>query len=372
MKKIIIILTTAVLLASCSSTKVSDDDTKRQELQQYKQQVHELTQKIEVLEKELSEKNVDEVIHVKVEEITEKQFEHFIEVTGKVEAEYDVNVSPESIGIIDAIYVTEGQRVSKGQAMATLRTDALQHSADQLKIQLDLATTNFERQKNLWDQNIGSEMQFLQAKTNMESLQKQIEGMEAQLEMSEIKSPVNGVVDDLYQEKGQIGSPQSPFAKIINIDKIKVYADVSETYLTKVKTGDEVSIELPAINKELKATIQQIGNVIDPNNRTFRIRLNLGNPDKLIKPNMASIIKIRDYVAENAVVVPSLYVKDDFKGEYTYIVDKQGDKNIAKKIYVTTGVTNNNMTEVTTGLNSGMKIISEGYNQIADGTVIQF
>lgn len=370
MKKILIILTAVAFLASCTS--VSDTEAKRKKLQKYKQEQHDLTVKIETLEEELAETIVEEVVNVKVVEIVEQKFEHFIEVTGNVEAEYNVNVSPESAGIIESIYVKEGERVSKGQAMATLRSDALQRSIDQLKIQLDLAKTNFERQKNLWDQNIGSEMQFLQAKTNMESLEKQIESMQAQVEMSEIKSPVNGVVDVVYQKKGQIGSPQSPFAKVINIDKIKIYADVSESYLTKVKIGDSVSLVFPAINKEMQTTIQQIGNVIDPNNRTFRIRLNLNNQDKMIKPNLVSRIKIRDYIAENAIIVPSLFVKDDFKGEYTYVAEKEGGKNVAKKVYITTGVTNNNTTEVISGLTIGMKIISEGYNQISNGTVIQF
>ena len=153
---------------------------------------------------------------------------------------------------------------------------------------------------------------------------------------------------------------------------MKVYADVSEFYLTKIKKGDKVDVFFPALNREINAPINQIGNTIDPNNRTFRVRINMNNPDKMIKPNLVSIIKLRDYLNEEAIIVPILYIKEDFKGSYTFIVDKQDGKNVAKKVYVTTGVTNNNVTEIVEGLTAGMKIISEGYNQIMDGTALQF
>eukprot|EP00764_Aduncisulcus_paluster_P012763 gnl/Carplike_NY0171/5878_a8050_148.p1 GENE.gnl/Carplike_NY0171/5878_a8050_148~~gnl/Carplike_NY0171/5878_a8050_148.p1 ORF type:complete len:372 (-),score=25.40 gnl/Carplike_NY0171/5878_a8050_148:105-1220(-) len=371
MKKLVIGLFAVVLLASCSS-KTDDIEAKRQELQKYKQQQHELTEKIEALEKELASTETEEIIKVKVTQLEQEEFEHFFEVNGHVEAEYDVNVSPESVGIIETVLVKEGQRVTKGQLLGKLKTETLQRNIDQLNVQLDLATTNYKRQKNLWDQNIGSEMQYLQAKTNMESLQKQIAGLESQLDMSEIKSPVDGVVDDVFQEKGDIGSPQAPFAKVVNIAKVKIYADVSESYLTKVKTGDNVKVFFPAIDKELQTSIKQIGNVIDPNSRTFRIRLDLNNSGKVIKPNLRAVIRIRDYAADSAIVVPTLFVKEDFNGEYTYVAEKDGGKDVAKKVYVTTGVTNNNMTEVTSGLSTGMKIISEGFNQIVNGSLIQY
>ncbi len=262
--------------------------------------------------------------------------------------------------------------MSRGQVLGKLKTDALERSLEELKIQLDLAETNFQRQKNLWDQNIGSEMQFLQTKTNKESLEKRIDGIQAQLEMAEIKSPVNGVVDVVYQEKGEIGGPQAPFAKVLNIDRVKLYADVSESYLTKVDEGQMVNIYFPAIDRERKAPISQIGNTIDPNNRTFRIRIDLRNPDRMIKPNLVSVIRIRDYVSEEAIVIPSLYIKEDFKGKYTYVVNNEEGTPKAEKVYLETGMTNNNKTEVVEGLSAGMKIISEGHTQVVNGTSVSF
>jgi membrane fusion protein, multidrug efflux system len=372
MKRIATIIAAAVLLASCSSTTISDEESKRQELQKFRQELNELQTKIAVLENELAGTKTEESVKISVAELNNQRFEHFIEVTGKVEADLDINVSPEAAGIIETVFVTEGQQVSKGQVLGRLNTDALERSLDEMKIQLELAETNFQRQKNLWDQNIGSEMQFLQAKTNKESLEKRIDGMNAQIKMSEIKSPLDGVVDIVFQKKGEMGSPQIPFAKVLNIGTVRIYADVSESYLTKVSQGDSVNITFPALNRETNATIRRIGNTIDPNNRTFRIRIDLNNSDRMIKPNLISIIRIRDYVANDAIVVPSLYIKEDFRGKYTFIVENGQETPTARKVYLETGMTNNNRTEVVSGLIAGMQIISEGYSQVADGTPVVF
>lgn len=372
MKKFLILVTTVIVAAACSKPVADTQEAKRQQLNEYKQQLHDLEQQIEVLEKELAATEEEEVVNVKVAELSIQQFEHFIEVTGEVEADLNVNVSPETAGVIEEIKVKEGDRVSKGDVLAELRTETLERTLEETQIQYDLAKTNYQRQKNLWDQNIGSEMQYLQAKTNMESLEKRLESVQSQIDMAFIESPISGVVDVIYQKKGEIGSPQVPFAKVVNIQDLKIYADVSESYLTKIKQGDKVKVFFPALQRELEATIDRLGNTIDPNNRTFRIRIDMKNPDNMIKPNLISIIKIRDYVAEEAIVIPSLYVKEDFVGEYTYIVANENGKKVAQKVYVETGISDNNMTEVKEGLEDGMQIISEGFNQIADGTTIRF
>jgi len=371
MKKILFLLTAAIVLSACSGTRVEDEATKRKKLQELKQEAHDIEQQITALEAELTSNEEKDVVNIKAVKLATQKFEHFIEVTGTVEAEQDVNVAPETAGIIKEVLVTEGQNVMKGQVLAILNTDVLERSTDELQVQLDLAKTNYERQKNLWDQNIGSEMQYLQAKNNMEGLEKRIASLQTQIDLAEIKSPVNGVVDQVYQKKGNIGSPQTPFAKVINIDHLKIYGDVSESYLTKIHTGDRVLVRFPALDYDLEAKIDQIGNVIDPNNRTFRIRINLNNPDKLIKPNLISVLKLRDYVNDSAIVVPALYIKEDFSGHYTFVVEQDGTNTVAKKVFVTPGVSDNNLTEVTDGLTEGMLVVSEGYNQISNGTAVR-
>ncbi|HKJ43443.1 MAG TPA: efflux RND transporter periplasmic adaptor subunit [Sunxiuqinia sp.] len=361
-----------VILASCSSGNAGNDDKSKQaQLTKYKEQVHDLQQKIDALEKDLNSDATVEYKQVVLSPIKPKTFEHFFEVTGNVQADQELNVSPEGSGQIMTINVKEGDIVKKGTVLAVLNSDPIDKSIEQVKINLDLARTTFERQKNLWDQHIGSEMQFLQARSNKEALEKQLENLKAQKDMSIIKAPVDGTIDEIYQKQGQIASAAIPFARLVNIQQIKVYADVAETYLTKIKKGDMATVTFPAINKDVKTKIQMIGNYIDPNNRTFRVRLNLQNKDNLIKPNMDALVKLRDYVAKDAVVVPSILIKEDFKGKYTFIGAKKGDGLMARKVYVTTGVTDNNMTEVTSGLTADMNVISEGFGQVVDGTPIQ-
>lgn len=360
-----------VVLVSCSGASDNSPEAKRKQLTAYKQELHDLESKISKLEAELDSARKIEYVNVKTLDVVARRFEHFFEVTGNVEADQEVNVSPESSGKIMDILVREGQQVAKGAVLATLNTDMLNQSIEESRISLDLATTTFERQKNLWDQKIGSELQFLQAKSNKESLERRLESLQAQREMTVIKSPVDGVVDIIYQKNGEIGNPQIPFAKVVNIKRLKVYGDIAETYLMKVRKGDPVNIQFPAISKDAKASITQVGNFIDPNNRTFRIRIDLQNPDGMIKPNMVAILELRDYASDTAVVIPTLVIKQDFKGSYTYVVNGSDSVQRAQKVYVRTGVSNNNMTEVTEGLKPGMKVISEGFDQVVDGSAVK-
>lgn len=359
------------VLVSCSGSPANSPEAKRKQLTAYKQELHDLENKISKLEAELDSARKIEYVNIKTLDVVPGRFEHFFEVTGNVEADQEVNVSPESSGKIMDILVREGQQVKKGAVLATLNTDMLNQSIEESRISLDLATTTFERQKNLWDQKIGSELQFLQAKSNKESLERRLESLQAQKEMTVIKSPVDGVVDIIYQKNGEIGNPQIPFAKVVNIKRLKIYGDIAETYLTKVRKGDPVNIRFPAISKNAKASITQVGNFIDPNNRTFRVRIDLPNPDGMIKPNMVAVLELRDYASDTAVVVPTLVIKQDFKGSYTYVVNESDSVRRAQKVYVKTGVSNNNMTEVTGGLKPGMKLISEGFDQVVDGSAVK-
>lgn len=371
MKQIMIVLVFAALLAGCSATPADTDALKVQQLQQYKKEYSELKVKIEALEKELKVDKNEEAVRVEVMELTPQVFERFIEVTGRVEAEEDVNISPESAGVIEEVRIKEGQLVSKGQILGVLNTEALSRGLDELRIQYELAVTTYKRQKNLWDQNIGSEMQLLQTRSAMEALEKRIESTQAQINLAVVKSPVNGKVETVYQKKGEIGSPQVPFARIINSSKIRIYADVAESYLPIIKQGDRAIVNFPALGREIESTVSLIGGSIDANNRTFSIRINLSNPDGLIKPNLISTIRLRDYSSDNAIVVPNILIKEDFKGKYTFVVEDNDGKQIARKIYVMPGINNNNRTEIVEGLSAGMRIISEGHVQVSDGTPLK-
>ncbi|GET32917.1 MexH family multidrug efflux RND transporter periplasmic adaptor subunit [Prolixibacter bellariivorans] len=371
MKKLLFILPLAFLFA-CSATTTDEGDRKAKEqlLQDYRQQATELKQKIAQLEKELGTTKADKTIPVKVDTIAQKLFTHTIEVTGNVEANEDITVAPETPGNIISIVVTEGQHVKKGTVMGRLNTEAIQRNIEDLQIQLELAKTVFERQQKLWDQHIGSEIEYLQAKSNKESLERKLEGLQAQLDMATIKSPIDGVVDRIYQKQGEIAGPAIPFAKVVNISNVRIYADVSESYLTSIHAGQEVEINFPALNKTVTAPIFRKSSTINPDNRTFQVRINLNNPDKEIRPNLVSLLHITDYKAADAIVVPSILIKNDFNGKYVFVAAENSGKWKASKRYVETGRNNNNYTMLSKGLKPGEKLIVEGYEQVVDGSPI--
>ncbi|TKG93378.1 efflux RND transporter periplasmic adaptor subunit [Puteibacter caeruleilacunae] len=362
----------AVFLMACGNTTKETADDKKERLVEYKTQLKELKDKIAELEEELGRNDAtEEIVSVATIQLSKEKFEHFVEVTGTVEADLDINVSPEAAGEIISIDVKEGDWVKKGQIIARLNTETVARSIDEIKINLALAQTTFERQSRLWKQKIGSEIEYLQAKANKEALEMKLQSLEAQLDMATVKSPIDGVLDIIYQKKGEIASAQVPFAKVMNINKVKIYGDLAEGYITKIRKGDDVQVFFPALNRTVTAKIERLGNEIDSKNRTFKVRINIANKDNLIKPNMISVLQFRDYLAEDVITLPALLIREDFKGSYVFVVKKEGNKHIARKAYIKTGMTNNNITEIVEGLDEGTMVISEGLNMISEGTQVK-
>nr|WP_321454286.1 efflux RND transporter periplasmic adaptor subunit [uncultured Carboxylicivirga sp.] len=369
MKKLAISLI-ILLLAGCAATTNDNRKEKETELAEYKNELSQLKKKIAKLEQELADNSGEGAITVITTPIKPILFEHFVDISGQVQADKNIIVSPESSGKIVSIDVKEGQQVQKGQVLARLNTEMIERSLDEININLDLAKTTFERQSNLWEQNIGSEMEYLQAKSQMESLKQKKEGLEAQLNMAVVRAPINGIVDDIIQRQGEMANPAAPFARLVNIDQVYITADVSEMYLQKIKAGDDVSINFPVLDKTIDAEIYRTSSVIDRDSRTFRLRINLPNSLGEYKPNMLAVLKLRTYAADNSIVVPSILVKKDFSGEFVFIaVDKDG-KKIAQKQYIKTGIKDNNNTLVTDGLTNGDQLITTGYAQVVDGSAI--
>ncbi len=367
MKKIVSIALLAILV-SCSS---NDKKAKEDLLNEYKTELSKLKKEISKLEKEMADDSGQGVVKVILKPVGITSFKHYVDVTGNVSADKNILVSPEVMGNLISINVGEGDHVKKGQVLGRLNTEMIERSIREVKINHDLAVTTYKRRKNLWDQSIGSEMEYLQAKSNKEALEQKLEALKAQLDMAVIKSPINGVIDEIILREGEMASPQMPFARIVNINNIYITADVSEMYLTKIHKGDKVGIEFPVLNRTIKKRIFRISSVIDPSSRTFRVRVNLNNEDNLIKPNMMAVLKLLTYSNDSAIVVPSILVKKDFTGEFIFIAEKDGDRWIARKRYLETGIKNNNKTVVTEGLTGEDKIIVKGYAQVVDGSDIE-
>lgn len=362
-----------VFLASCSAPET--EQSIRDRIAANKKKITELNQEIAGLEKLLGDLNNDdnssENIAVEVMDLTLSSFSHYIQVSGTAEAVRQAYISPEVSGQIREVYVKEGDYVEKGKLLAKLNSEVTESSIADLQTSLDLAGVVFEKQKRLWEKGIGSEIQFLNAKNNKESLEQKMQTLRAQLDMALIKSPVSGIVDKIYLKKGELAMPGVQLMQVVNLDELYINADVSETYLSDVREGDEVKVEFPVFpDKTLETPIYRKGNVINPNNRTFQIQLKLPNPDKMLKPNILSVIQINDFFADSAIVVPSSIIKQDISGSYLYAIMETGNKWTAKKVYIKTGKSYLDKTMVTDGLKEGMKVITMGYNLVSDGTEV--
>jgi len=376
MKKVLAIVV-VLIVASCSS-KVDHPsgtpDNIKQQISDYKNQVLDLNKKIAELEETLKKTEGENLykIAVTVQKLEYQPFQHFVQVSGTVEALNMADISPEANGQIKKIYVAEGEKVQKGQTLVKLNTSISESAINELETRLELANTIFERQKKLWDKKIGSEIDFLTAKNNKESLERSLETLKAQLDLSIVTAPFSGTVDDIFVKEGEMAMPGLRMLTLVNLDELYINADASEAYLTKVKKGDMVKVGFPSypeIKEELP--VHRIGNVVKPANRSFNIQLKMKNHEGLIKPNVISTININDYTAENALTVPSIIVKKDLIGEYIYVANNKDSRMIAEKKYIETGLSYDNRTMVISGLEPGQEVIVDGYNMVSDGVEIE-
>ena len=301
-----------------------------------------------------------------------EKFDHFIEVSGTIEAVNAAFISPEMGGQIKKIYVNEGDRVSKGQTLASLNSSTIDKNIDELNTGLEYASIIFNKQKKLWDQKIGSEIDFLTAKNTKEGLKDKLETLKAQLELLIIKAPFDGIIDDIIQKVGELAAPGAQMMQLVNLNKLYINADVAETYLPVIRKGDRVELSFPTYPElAMNVPVHRIGNIIHPQNRTVNMQLKINNKNEQLKPNGLAIIQINDYSTDGALVVPSIVIKQDMKGSFLYIAKKGGKSFVAEKKYVQAGIFYKDQSMIISGLNAGDKVIIEGYNQISDGSEIE-
>ena len=371
MKKITIALLSISLLAACSAGKKDP----KAELDSLKKQQLEINDKIKKLEAQIAASdtsgNKEKPKLVAATTLQPGIFQHFVEVQGKVDADQNILVSPEMPGVITSILVTNGQAVKKGQLLATTESSTIQAQIEALKKNLELANTLYEKQKALWEQNIGTEVQYLQAKNQKESLEKNLATLNQQYEMTRIKSPIDGTVDQVIAKLGQAGSPGVPAFRVVNLTQMKVVADVAESYTGKVKVGDQVSLYFPDANQTIIKKITAVSQVIDPTSRSFAVDVRLDNQDKaFFHPNMVSVMKICDYTNPSAIVVPINTVQNSENGKFVFIASNTSGKNLAVKQTIVSGVSYGDKTEIISGLKAGDQLITIGYQDLSDGQLI--
>lgn len=373
MKKIAILIIVATLILSCGK------EAKKSSLEELNAQKTTLVTKIDSLntllksvETEISKLDSDKNLQtVTVIPVKNDVFKHFLEIQGVAQANKNIEISPELGGTVTAILVKEGQKVQAGQLLIQLDDSSIKNSINELNTQLSLSKTTFERQERLWNQKIGSEMQYLQAKAQKESLENNLSSLRTQARKMRITAPFSGVVDEIFPRLGELTSPQMPAVRLLNLDKVYVEADVTETYLPIVKAGTETVVHFTSINKEINSKISQVGNYINPANRSFKIRINIDNKDQSIKPNLLADIKIVDFETKG-IIIPSTLVQQDQNGNnYVFTVfTENNEQKVAKNIITITNEYNNEVF-VSAGLKENDTLVNAGARFVKDGDQVK-
>ncbi len=379
MKKIILITVLSISLFSCGK---KEDNTNIDTLISSKN-VKELQAKKVLIQADLTK--IDEALAkldlkkeealVSVLKVKDTVFSHYLEIQGNVNTKENILVQPEFQGTLVSLTVKAGQRVSKGQILGRIDDAGLSQQVASLESQYAFAKTTFERQKNLWDQKIGSEIQYLQSQTQMISAQRGVAQIKAQLSKTLIRAPFTGTIDEVFVEKGQVVAPsQQGLMRIVNLSNMYVSTSVPETYIGKLKVGTQVDVILTSLGKTYKGKVRQIGNFINPNNRSFSIEVGVPNPENLLRPNQVANLKISDYTSKNAVVVPTNVIQEDgAKNKFVFVVtNSDGKTGIAKKVIIMPGKSSENVTEILSGLSSDDIVVAEGANVVSQGMKLNF
>ena len=363
-----------VLVSSCGKTAKQSDNLLQlnSKKEMLIEQIDSLSQLLNSVELNISKVDTNKrLTAVNTIKAQRKLFQHFIEVQGTVEAEQSVELYPESSGSITNIFVEAGQNIYKGQTLIQIDNSVLKTNMAELQTQLELAITTYERQKRLWDQNIGSEIQFLQSKAKKEGLENRIESLKAQAKKLEISAPFSGTVDEVFSKIGGLANPMAPAIRLVNLKQVHVESEVTETYLKYIQKGTEVELFFPTIGKNISTKVSQVGNYINPNNRSFKIRINVDNPKNELKANLLADLKINDF-KQNGIVIPTKLIQKDRKGDsYVYTLKKEEEGYLVEKTYIVQKMTYANESFIAEGLLEDALIVDKGARLIkANETVI--
>lgn len=379
MRKLLSISALSILLFSCGGKETNQsienliESKNIKELQAKKSALQADIAKIEEALATLDIKKEEALVSVL--KVKDTVFNHYLEIQGDIDTKENILIQPEFSGTLTSLNVKAGQKVSKGQVLGRIDDAGMSQQLASLENQYALAKTSFERQKNLWAKKIGSEIQFLQAQTQMISAQKGVAQMRAQLSKTVIRAPFSGTIDEVFAERGQVVAPsQQGLMRIVNLGNMYVSTTVPETYIGKLKVGTEVDVFLKSLGKTYKGKVRQVGNFINPNNRSFGIEVGVPNPENLLRPNQVANLKIMDYSNKKAIVVPTNVVQEDGeKNKFVFIVaNSNGKTGTAKKVLVEIGKSSDNVTEIVSGLSANDIIVTEGVNSISEGMKLNF
>jgi len=331
-----------------------------------------LTEEIEILKQEIAQKaspgvKREKLMNVKISQVEKGRFQHFIQVQGTVESDNNVLIAPQSSGIVKKIHVNAGNKVTKGQLLAELDGSILESSIAEVENGLKLAETIFERQQRLWDKNIGSEIEFLQARNNKVGLEKRLATLKEQYKMTKIFTPLSGTVDEILIKEGEMAVAGMGAVRVVQLSNLKIKVDLSEIYISRIKKNDFVHVKIPATGREFDLSVDAVSQVIDPQNRTFQIEMKVPKSEVGIKPNMLSVLTINDYTNDEALIVPLNIVQETGQEQFIFVAEQINGDWIARRRSVKTGNSYIDRAEVSSGLQEGEYVVTFGYQNLADG-----
>jgi len=381
MKNIFKIMVVSLFLTYCDySPSKSSIKSIELELRQKKEektiQIENIKKEIEALNSKIDNTNNDKKsIVISTTTVSSAKFDHFLEFQGSVKTDKNIVVYPEVSGILKNIYVHRGEYVKKGTLIAELENGVLNFQLQQLKLQTQLLKTIFERKERLWNQKIGSEIQYLETKTKYLSSEERVKEILEVIKKTKVYAQFSGFIDDIIANKGSNLSPGiTPILRLVNIDEIYIESEIPEKHISKIKKGSKVKLNLPILNAFFESEISQVGNFIKPSNRSFKIEVMLPNPDKILKPNMVVKILINDYTNENALMVPIKNVLEDSKGSpYVFKIIKDEKYKIlkTKKTFIELGKSSENKIEIKSGLRENDQIVHDGLRLIHDDQIVK-
>lgn len=372
MKKITIFLFLTILTISCSS------GDKQAQIAKLEAQRDALTEEIEQLKQSIFQENGEieneKIKYVEIIQIEPRIFKHYIKVQGTIESNNNIFTPPQASGIVKKIYVQKGEKVLKGQLLAELDGSIYESTIMELETNMELATTIFERQERLWNKKIGSEIQYLQAKTNKESLGKRLITVNEQYKLAKIFAPISGTVDEVNIKVGEAAAAGIGAIRIVQLSDLKITAVLSENYISQVKKKDSVHVHIPVLDKSLNMTIKAVSQVIDPENRTFNIELKIPENKFSIKPNMLAVLTINDYTNPAAITVPVNIIQRTSNKQFIFVTNADpefnGERFKVEMRYVKTGKYYNDLVEITEGLTTGETVVFFGFQDLADGQIV--
>ena len=374
MKKLIYTLCLTAFVVACSEDQLAstEDLIAAKDLKGLKTQKEKKRKILNSLKVELSQINAaisdfdpsEKLVLISMIEIKPEKFDHFVEIQANIKTRQNVLLYPEFTGSLKKIYVKEGQRVKKGSLLAQIDDAGLKNQLEQLQIQVELSKTTYDRIQRLWKQNIGSEMQLLQAKANYEAQLKSIEQLKKQLQRTQILAPFSGTIDEIVANTGANLIPgKTPVMRIVNLKEMYTEANVPERYLSQIKVGTAATVNIPMLNREYSTSIRQTGNFINPNNRSFRVETSLPNRDEMIIPNLTCKLKINDYTNPEALMVPLRVIREDASGKkYIFKLKSDGKKQVylTEQVFIQLGKKGLDKIEVLDGIQAGDLIVDEG------------